>query len=80
MSESKARVGNFFEDFAVGQLLTHATPRTLTAGDVALYNGLYGPRFVVQSNWRRTSRSSLTAMPEHCSKQACQALTLSPEP
>ena len=50
MSESKARVGNFFEDFAVGQLLTHATPRTLTAGDVALYNGLYGPRFAVQSS------------------------------
>jgi len=50
MSESKARAGNFFEDFAVGQILTHATPRTLTAGDVALYNGLYGPRFAVQSS------------------------------
>jgi 2-methylfumaryl-CoA hydratase len=53
MSESsarKARAGNFFEDFTVGQVLTHATPRTLTAGDVALYNGLYGPRFAVQSS------------------------------
>jgi 2-methylfumaryl-CoA hydratase len=48
--ETKARAGNFFEDFAVGQVLTHATPRTLTAGDVALYNGLYGPRFAVQSS------------------------------
>ena len=28
----------------------HATPRTLTAGDVALYTGLYGPRFAVQSS------------------------------
>jgi 2-methylfumaryl-CoA hydratase len=50
MSESKARAGNFFEDFAVGQMLTHATPRTLTSGDVALYTGLYGARFAVQSS------------------------------
>jgi 2-methylfumaryl-CoA hydratase len=50
MTETKARVGNFFEDFAVGQVLTHATPRTVTAGDVAIYNGLYGPRFAVQSS------------------------------
>jgi 2-methylfumaryl-CoA hydratase len=49
MIDAKARAGNFFEDFAVGQVLIHATPRTLTAGDVALYNGLYGPRFAVQS-------------------------------
>jgi len=46
----KARLGNFFENFSVGQVLTHATPRTLTAGDAALYTGLYGPRFAVQSS------------------------------
>src|SRR5262245_21177248 len=50
MGEGKARRGNFFEDFSVGQVLTHATPRTLTAGDVAVYTGLYGPRFAVQSS------------------------------
>jgi 2-methylfumaryl-CoA hydratase len=50
MTGSKARLGNFFEDFAVGQKLIHATPRTLTSGDVALYMGLYGPRFAVQSS------------------------------
>ncbi len=50
MSDTKARVGNYFEDFSVGQVLTHATPRTLTVGDVALYTGLYGPRFAVQSS------------------------------
>jgi 2-methylfumaryl-CoA hydratase len=50
MTGSKARRGNFFEDFAVGQVLTHATPRTVTAGDVALYTGLYGSRFAVQSS------------------------------
>ncbi|MBO0766325.1 MAG: MaoC family dehydratase [Hyphomicrobiaceae bacterium] len=50
MRETKAQIGNFFEDFAVGQVLAHATPRTVAAGDVALYNGLYGPRFAVQSS------------------------------
>jgi 2-methylfumaryl-CoA hydratase len=50
MIEGKARAGNFFEDFAVGQVLKHPIPRTVTAGDVAVYNGLYGPRFAVQSS------------------------------
>src|SRR5712692_8852026 len=42
--------GNFFEDFALGQNIRHATPRTVTAGDVALYAALYGSRFAVQSS------------------------------
>jgi 2-methylfumaryl-CoA hydratase len=42
--------GNFFEDFYLGQVIRHATPRTVTTGDVALYNGLFGPRFAVQSS------------------------------
>jgi 2-methylfumaryl-CoA hydratase len=50
LSSSKTNPGNFFEDFSVGQVLQHATPRTLTAGDAALYMGLYGPRFAVQSS------------------------------
>src|SRR5437764_11587421 len=47
---SKTSAGNFFEDFRVGETIVHATPRTITAGDVALYHGLYGPRFAVQSS------------------------------
>jgi 2-methylfumaryl-CoA hydratase len=47
---SKARQGNFFEDFKLGQIIEHATPRTVTAGDVALYTALYGSRFAVQSS------------------------------
>src|SRR5476651_1879105 len=46
----KTNPGNFFEDFRIGQVIRHATPRTVTLGDVALYNGLYGPRFAVQSS------------------------------
>jgi len=47
---SKAGGGNFFEDFRIGQTIKHPTPRTVTTGDVALYNGLFGPRFAVQSS------------------------------
>jgi 2-methylfumaryl-CoA hydratase len=47
---SQTITGNCFEDFRVGSVIRHATPRTVTAGDVALYNGLYGPRFAVQSS------------------------------
>jgi 2-methylfumaryl-CoA hydratase len=50
MSVAKTNPGNFFEDFRIGQVLQHATPRTLTTGDVAVYNSLYGPRFAVQSS------------------------------
>jgi 2-methylfumaryl-CoA hydratase len=53
-TESKAHPktasGNFFEDFRLGQFIDHATPRTLTVGDVALYQGVFGPRFAVQSS------------------------------
>ncbi len=47
---SKNNPGNFFEDFRLGQVLKHATPRTVTAGDQALYTALYGSRFALQSS------------------------------
>jgi len=47
---SKTSPGNCFEDFRIGQVIRHATPRTVTTGDVALYNGLFGSRFAVQSS------------------------------
>ena len=46
----KTSPGNFFEDFRLGQTIRHATPRTVTAGDQALYTALYGSRFAVQSS------------------------------
>ncbi len=45
----KTSSGNFFEDFKLGQKIVHATPRTITEGDVSLYSALYGTRFAVQS-------------------------------
>ncbi len=47
---NKTNPGNFFEDFAVGQSIEHAVPRTLGAGDQALYTALYGSRFALQSS------------------------------
>lgn len=42
--------GNYFEDFKLGQQIVHATPRTVTVGDVSLFTALYGNRFAVQSS------------------------------
>lgn len=42
---SKASVGNFFEDFEIGQTFRHSGARTITEGDNALYVGLTGDRF-----------------------------------
>jgi len=46
----KTNQGHFFEDFRLRQMLRHATPRTVTTGDVALYTALTGSRFAVQSS------------------------------
>ena len=46
----KTNPGNYFEDFRLGQIIRHATPRTVTTGDVALYTALYGSRFALQSS------------------------------
>jgi 2-methylfumaryl-CoA hydratase len=40
----KVTTGRMFEDFALGQRLLHAVPRTLHGGDIALYMALTGER------------------------------------
>ena len=47
---TKASEGNFFEDFHPGLQISHAVPRTVTTGDVALFGALYGMRFALQSS------------------------------
>ena len=47
---AKTTPGRYFEDFRLGELIRHATPRTITVGDVSLYGALYGMRFAVQSS------------------------------
>lgn len=48
--DAKTHSGNYFEDFRLGQEIRHATPRTVTEGDVAVYQGLFGPRFALHSS------------------------------
>ena len=43
-ASNKVNAGRFFEDFTLNEVIQHATPRTITAGDCALYIGLYGSR------------------------------------
>jgi 2-methylfumaryl-CoA hydratase len=44
---TKSNPGYTLEDFFPGMVLRHATPRTVTAGDVALYTGLTGSRYAL---------------------------------
>ena len=41
---TKINAGRFFEDFTLNDVIQHATPRTITAGDCSLYIALYGTR------------------------------------
>ena len=41
---SKINAGRFFEDFVLNEVIQHATPRTITVGDCALYIALTGSR------------------------------------
>ncbi|MFK7941407.1 MAG: MaoC family dehydratase [Paracoccaceae bacterium] len=50
MTATKTDSGNFFEDFSLGMVMRHATPRTVTEGDRALYQALYPMRFALQSS------------------------------
>lgn len=42
--QSKIHAGRFFEDFKLHEVIQHASPRTITAGDSALYIALTGAR------------------------------------
>ena len=50
MSDHNNNLGRFFEDYAVGDVITHATPRTLTEADASLYISIYPTRFALQSS------------------------------
>lgn len=59
----KTNPGNYFEDFSVGQELIHSSPRTVTAGDAALYTALYGSRFSLTSGESTAARMGMERMP-----------------
>lgn len=47
---TKSNPGHFFEDFTLGRVLTHATPLTISAGDISLYRALSGTRHALYSS------------------------------
>ncbi len=60
---TKTNPGNFFEDFEVGQVLKHATPRTVTEGDRAAYGAIYPTRFAVPSSAEFAASVGLSPAP-----------------
>jgi len=47
MTKPQFNQGRFFEDFQLGEVIVHATPRTITEGDASLYIALTGSRHIV---------------------------------
>ncbi len=47
---NKTRTGRYFEDYKVGERIDHATPRTVTVGERAIYHALYPTRHAIHSS------------------------------
>ncbi len=47
---TKTNPGRFFEDYRLGQVITHAVPRTISGGERALYHALYPARGALHSS------------------------------
>lgn len=60
---AKTNPGRFFEDYSVGQILTHAVPRTVSGGERALYHALYPARHALYSSDAFAQASGLPASP-----------------
>ena len=50
MAALKSNPGNYFEDFHVGMEIHHATPLTVSEGDISLYRALTGSRHALYSS------------------------------
>ncbi|MDZ4135836.1 MAG: MaoC family dehydratase [Paracoccaceae bacterium] len=46
----KTNPGRFFEDYRLGEVIAHATPRTVSGGERALYHALYPARHALCSS------------------------------
>jgi len=60
---AKTNSGRFFEDYAVGDVLHHAVPRTVSGGERALYHALYPARHALYSSDEFARRSGLPKSP-----------------
>lgn len=60
---AKTNPGRFFEDYAVGDTLIHAVPRTVKMGERALYHMLYPARHALYSSDQFAQASGLPFSP-----------------
>ncbi len=60
---ARAQTGRFFEDYAPGQVIRHAVPRTVGAGERALYHALYPARGALHSADSFAQSCGLAASP-----------------
>ena len=58
---TKTNAGRFFEDYAVGDVITHAVPRTISGGERAMYHALYPARGALYSSDEFARASGLPA-------------------
>ena len=63
MANVKTNKGRFFEDYAVGQVIDHAVPRTVMGGERALYHMLYPARHALYSSDQFAASCGLPASP-----------------
>ena len=60
---SKTNSGRYFEDYRIGETIEHATPRTVTDGERALYHALYPTRHAIHSSDRFAQNCGLERSP-----------------
>ena len=60
---AKTNAGRFFEDYAVGDVIHHAVPRTVSGGERALYHALYPARHALYSSDEFARASGLSESP-----------------
>ncbi len=60
---SKTTAGRFFEDYKLGDVITHAVPRTVSGGERAMYHALYPARHALASSDEFARACGLPASP-----------------
>ena len=60
---TKSNPGHYFEDFKPGMELVHATPLTVSAGDISLYRALTGARHALYSAETFAAANGFPALP-----------------
>ncbi|MEQ9314225.1 MAG: MaoC family dehydratase [Henriciella sp.] len=60
---TKSNPGNYFEDFKPGMEIVHATPLTVSTGDISLYRALTGSRHALYSAETFATANGFPALP-----------------